>query len=451
MKKTSIRKKGSPNILLVNPWIHDFAAYDFWAKPIGLLYLAAILRSSGFNISYIDCLDRFHPKTHLKDSFRYGKGPYLKTRIEKPAGLKDINRNYSRYGIFPEWLKEDLETLPRPDLILITSLMTYWYPGVKEIISFLKEFFPGVFVVLGGVYARLCTDHARANCGADLVIDKESEELIIKLAEDLTGYKADSIIPFQGIDSYPYPAFDLQNKVDYIPLLTSRGCPYSCDYCASSFLRQNLSFRSPENVLKEIIYWHEQYHVVDFAFYDDALLVNAKEHIIPILKGIINSGIDVRFHTPNALHINRITYEIACLMFKAGFINIRIGLETADFDDIARLDRKINQADFIKGVENLIKAGFKKEQIGAYLLIGLPNQNMQPIESSIIEVKKRGISPILAYYTPIPHTRLWKTAVDSSRYDVEKDPVFTNNAIFPCQKGPFSWEKITYLKKLLQT
>lgn len=450
MKKTSIRKKAPPNILLVNPWIHDFAAYDFWAKPIGLLYLAAILRSRGFNISYIDCLDRFHPKAQLKGNFRHGKGPYLKTRIEKPAGLKDINRNYSRYGILPEWLTNDLETLPRPDLILVTSLMTYWYPGVKEIISFLKEFFPGVFVVLGGVYARLCPDHARANCGADLIIDTESEELIIKLAEDLTGYKADSITPLKGVDSYPYPAFDLQNKVNYIPLLTSRGCPYSCDYCASSFLQENLIFRSPENVLKEIIYWHEQYHVVDFAFYDDALLVNAKEHIIPILKGIIGSGINVRFHTPNALHINRITDEVAHLMFKAGFVSIRIGLETADFDDFARFDRKINQTDFIKGVESLIKAGFKREEIGAYLLIGLPNQDVKPIENSIIEVKKRGISPILAYYTPIPHTRLWKTAVESSRYDIEKDPVFTNNAIFPCQKGSFSWKKITHLKKLLQ-
>ncbi|RLC23795.1 MAG: B12-binding domain-containing radical SAM protein, partial [Deltaproteobacteria bacterium] len=55
-------KYDTPNILLVNPWIHDFAAYDFWAKPLGLLSLASILRQHGFSITYIDCLDRFHPK-----------------------------------------------------------------------------------------------------------------------------------------------------------------------------------------------------------------------------------------------------------------------------------------------------------------------------------------------------------------------------------------------------
>ncbi|MGD2036453.1 MAG: B12-binding domain-containing radical SAM protein, partial [Desulfobacterales bacterium] len=55
-------KRDVPHILLVNPWIHDFAAYDFWAKPLGLLYLAALLRSHGLSVSYIDCLDRFHPR-----------------------------------------------------------------------------------------------------------------------------------------------------------------------------------------------------------------------------------------------------------------------------------------------------------------------------------------------------------------------------------------------------
>ncbi|MGI9568270.1 MAG: B12-binding domain-containing radical SAM protein, partial [Desulfobulbia bacterium] len=54
--------KNAPHALLVNPWIHDFAAYDFWAKPLGLLTLAALLRRHGYIVSYIDCLDRFHPR-----------------------------------------------------------------------------------------------------------------------------------------------------------------------------------------------------------------------------------------------------------------------------------------------------------------------------------------------------------------------------------------------------
>jgi len=54
-----MNQKKSPPLLLINPWIYDFAAYDFWAKPLGFLYLAAILRKNGFAINYIDCLDSY--------------------------------------------------------------------------------------------------------------------------------------------------------------------------------------------------------------------------------------------------------------------------------------------------------------------------------------------------------------------------------------------------------
>lgn len=101
-------KSDGPHILLVNPWIHDFAAYDFWAKPMGLLTIAGILRQHGLAVSYVDCLDRFHPRAPTTSpTARYGRGPYLKTPIARPPGLNDVPRRYSRYGIKPQWLQED--------------------------------------------------------------------------------------------------------------------------------------------------------------------------------------------------------------------------------------------------------------------------------------------------------------------------------------------------------
>ena len=47
-----------PLILLINPWITDFAAHDLWAKPMGLLMLASLLREGGCRVSFVDCLDR---------------------------------------------------------------------------------------------------------------------------------------------------------------------------------------------------------------------------------------------------------------------------------------------------------------------------------------------------------------------------------------------------------
>lgn len=440
--------KDTPRILLVNPWIHDFAAYDVWAKPYGLLSLAAILRHHGLNVSYTDCLDRFHPRMPKSDPrARHGRGPYFKTPIPNPRGLENIRRRYCRYGIAPEWLRADLQAVSdRPDLILVTSLMTYWYPGVFETIAVIKDHFPGVPVILGGIYARLCRDHAMRHSGADEVVTDNGGSLMA-LVERYTGYAASSRIDFDDLDTWPYPAFDLQNCINYVPLLTTRGCPFDCAYCASRFLEPGLRRQTPRRVLSEIDYWHRVHGVEDFVFYDDALLVDAGRHAGPILEGIVRMGHRLFFHTPNAFHIRAIDAEIAQLMFRAGFHTLRLGLETTDFASRGDLDHKVTEAEFSRAVGCLRKAGFRSEQIGAYLLVGLPGERISAIREAIEWVKGVGITPIPAYFTPIPHTRLWETAVAHSRYDLNADPIFSNNAILPCQKVDFSWQILSAIKQ----
>jgi len=439
----------TPNILLINPWIHDFAAYDFWAKPIGLLSLGALLRTQGFNTFYIDCLDRFHPKSPTANpKARHGRGPYRKTPIPKPAGLEDITRRYSRYGIDPVWFKNDLLALPKPDIILMTSLMTYWYPGVQEAILIIKETLPQTPIVLGGIYASLCHDHALSHCLADHVVQGPGEDEILNIIGSITGNKMKWKIEINNLDHHPYPAFDMQRKIPYVPLLTSSGCPYACAYCASRILNPIRRKRQPASVIEEIQFWHKAHKAEDFVFYDDALLVDAESHAMPIFESLVRKNIPVRFHTPNAVHIREIPPSTARLMYDAGFKTLRLGLESGDFEHRDLLDRKVTIHEFNRAVSCLKSVGFKKEEIGAYLLAGLPGQQIQSLVDSIHMVKESGITPVLAYYSPIPHTALWKKAVEASRYDLESDPIYTNNTIFPCQKEPFSWETLSRLKAL---
>lgn len=441
-------KPDTPHILFVNPWIHDFAAYDFWAKPLGLLILTALLRRQGLAVSYIDCLDRFHPRAPRTDPFaRYGRGPYLKTRIEKPGGLNDVARNYSRYGIRPDWFREDLRALKQPDFICVTSLMTYWYPGVSETIDIIREVFPDTLIVLGGIYASLCRPHAEKHVGADQIVTGSGETQLLNLVAELTGFATQSLLEPDNLDTYPYPAFDLQRKINYLPLLTSKGCPFACAYCASPVLQPRRILRDPLAIVEEIQYWHNSLGVKDFVVYDDALLLDGEQHAIPMLEKIINAGLKIRFHTPNAIHIRGVTKLTARLMFQAGFKTLRLGLETATIDASRKLDQKVTMEEFIKSVSFLRAAGFENDQIGAYLLIGLPDQSRNSIVTSIQAVKETGITPVPAYYSPIPHTPLWEKAVASSRYDLNADPIFTNNAIMPCQQEVFSWDTLASLKK----
>jgi radical SAM superfamily enzyme YgiQ (UPF0313 family) len=443
-----VKSTPPPHILLINPWIHDFAAYDFWAKPLGLLTLGGILREHGARVSYLDCLDRFHPEAKPSPDApaRCGRGPYLKTVISKPPGLADVSRNYCRYGIPPDWFLHDLKTLGEPDVVLVTSLMTYWYPGVRETISMVKSVYPRVPVVLGGIYASLCPDHARRVCGADRVVTGPGEAAILPLMEKFTGWSPPPRFDAGDLDSLPRPALDLENHLAHVPVLTSRGCPFQCAYCASHMLQPRLMRRSPTAVVDEIVHWRNTHAVRDFAFYDDALLVDADRHITPLLEGVVASGIDVRFHTPNALHIREITRPLARLMVRAGFHTIRLGLETTAFERRRSMDRKVTEKEFLCAVGHLRDAGFAAHQVGAYLLAGLPDQDLTAVEASIDMVKQAGITPVIAHYTPIPHTAMWKQAVAASRYDLEADPIYTNNAIFPCQSENFSWEVLTRLK-----
>ena len=439
----------TPHILLVNPWIHDFAAYDFWASPMGLLLLAAQLRRCGLRVSYLDCLNRFHRLAPPQDpAARYGRGPYLKTEIPKPPGLAHVPRRFSRYGIRPEWLAADLRARPHPDFILVTSLMTYWYPGVTETIAALRAVFPDTPVILGGIYATLCRDHAIRCSGADDVVSGTDFCLTLRAVGDIIGTRLDQHLTPTNPDTWPRPAFDLQPCIGFIPLLTTIGCPFDCAYCAASYLHPRMLRRSPRSVIDEIIFWHRHHRVGDFVFYDDALLIDAAAHARPIFEGIVQSGLTVRFHLPNAVHIREIDAELARLMRRAGVTTVRLGLETTDFDHRKHLDRKVREGDFHRAVVCLKQAGFEKNQIGAYLLAGMPGQSMTSVESGIRVVRQSGITPVLAYYTPIPHTAMWETAQKSSPYDLAADPIFTNNAIAPCRREGFSWETYHRLKQL---
>ena len=419
---------------------------------MGLLSLGGLLRQHGFIIDYIDCLNRFHPKAVPSDPYkRHGRGPYHKIRIPAPKGLEEISRNFCRYGIEPEWFREDLRNTSKPDLIFVTSLMTYWHPGVRETISVIREAFPQTPVVLGGIYATLCRDHAIRFSGADRVVSGDGMTAMFELIEEYTDFSTTPSFDPADLNTHPFPCFDLQNTISYIPLMTSKGCPFHCAYCASHVLAPKWMVRSPDHILREIQHWHAAYGVRDFVFYDDALLVNAEKRIIPLLEGVIRAGLPLRFHTPNAVHVREITEPLADLMLRAGMTTLRLGLETTAFEKRSKLDRKVTESEFIAAAKALLQAGFDAKQVGAYLLAGLPNQSIEGIEASIRTVKESGITPILAYYTPIPHTRLWKEAVLSSRYDLESDPVFTNNAIFPCWPQGFSWEVMRRLKRLVKS
>jgi len=427
-------------LLLINPWIYDCAAYDFFARPLGLLYLAGLLEARGFAVNFLDCLGG--PPARPGP---FGTGRYPKEILPTPPPLQGLPRRYGRYGISPAEFEAQLSRLPQPRAILVTSLMTYWYPGVVEAIRLARRHFPGTPVILGGIYATLCPEHARQHSGADLVLSGPGEKAVISHLAGLgLDFPADPIS--EDLDALPYPALHLAAHLSYIPILTSRGCPLNCSYCASRRLQPTFRQRRPLAVVAELGHWQERLGLAEVAFYDDALLVQPEDHLLVILEELARRGLSFRFHTPNGLHARLISREVAFLLKRAPFATLRLGVETAA-PGSARLDRKLQEGELESALANLREAGFRQREMGVYLLVGLPYQEEAEIIASIRRVQELGGTPLLAQYSPIPGTALWPQAVQCSRYDLENEPLYHNNSLFPCLPQ-FDWERYSRLKRL---
>ncbi len=437
-------RDSGPFILGINPWIYDFAAFNLWSRPIGLIAVLSYLHRAGANVAILDCMYKTWQEVSWPKVKSYGTGNYPKVPLPKPYILKDVPRRFARYGLPYELVKGALKKLtPPPDIVLITSIMTYWYPGVVSMVKLVRELYPKTPIVVGGIYATLCFEHAKQFLPeADILKGPvESEENWARLWSKigLTPPKVSRFDLSIQAELYPEPVFGI--------LMLSRGCPFGCEYCASKLLFSKFVQRNVEEVFYEFEYLSSK-GIKDFAFYDDALLVSPERSIVPFLEMVLKKRKKVNFHVPNGLHVRYLTKDICNLLKKAGFVTIRLGLETSNFKN--RWDKKLTQEEWEKGITNLFSAGFDKKQIGVYILFGVPGQTEEEIYQAIMFVKKYGLRPHLAYYSPIPHTPMFEKAKEITPYPIDQEPLTHNRSIWPCFKVGFSWEERSRWKTIIE-
>jgi len=431
--------------LLINPWIYDVAAYDFWAKPIGLLYLASLLEKAGVTVDLVDCQDRFDPDLlqfqngKIPKGKKNGTGKYIREKVTPPKCLIQLDRQYSRYGFPINFVRKKFNKIEKPDIVLITSAMTYWYPAVKDMVLLCREIFPGVQIILGGIYASLCPDNAEKHIDADLIFSGEGEKYLFDIIRKfLPDFPENN--PDDQLDNYPFPAYHLYPSIRSLPILTSRGCPFRCSFCASNLLMPKFRRRSVDNVLEELRYNYFKNHVRHFVFYDDALLVDPQRHIMPILLNIVSQDWPVQFHTPNGLHPKYIEVDLANLLVQSGFETIRLSFETSSSHYEESINHKVNADDLANAIDALEKAGFPRKQVEVYVLTGLPKQNPELTLQDLLFVHGLGVKIRLAQFSPIPGTKDWWNAVDAGM-DENIDLVCTNSSIFAQQWGENYYQK----------
>ncbi|MBU1863682.1 MAG: cobalamin-dependent protein [Candidatus Omnitrophica bacterium] len=438
------------NILLINPWIYDFAAFDLWVKPLGLLYIGSFLEPFGYKVSLIDCIDRFHPAIqNATKTKKYATGKFYAEEIEKPLVIKDIPRKFKRHGIPLKVFERELEKKSSPDLVIVTSMMSYWYPGVFEAINQVKQIFPNVPIVLGGIYATVCTAHAKKYSGADHVITGEGKIDVLKIADSVSGKTRNYKKVITDLDALPYPAYHLYNTVTAISMLTSLGCPHACTYCASRIIQPVFIERNPQKVFKEICHYVHTFHINNIAFYDDALLIHAEKRFLPLAKKIIDEKLPVQFHTPNGLNIRSITDEVAVFLYRAQFKTIRLSFESATSRIQHSSSQKATNEELVWAKKNLLKAGYRNEEIEVYVMVGLPAQNKEEVIDSIRFVHHLGLMVKLVQYSPIPHTKDYATVVKQYPF-IDTEPLLHNNSVYSLKTDEIGYASLTEIKKLVK-
>jgi radical SAM superfamily enzyme YgiQ (UPF0313 family) len=378
-------------------------------------------------------------------SKKNGTGKFIRTVVEKPKSLENIPRYFSRYGLPEKIFRQSLCQIHKPHVVLITSCMTYWYPGVQYAVRLIKEKYPSIPVILGGIYATLCKNHAMETSGADFIIagpgEKKALELVNSLAKNLDNEPS---INFE----FPEPSYHYYQRLASVPIITSYGCPYFCSFCASVLLAGKFRQRDPEQVINEIRYYHDKRKVRHFAFLDDALLINHENHISLILDAIIKLHLDANFHTPNGLHPKEIDDSLAQKMFQSNFKTIRLSYETINLSRQKEMGQKVTDDCLIRALMNLEKAGFQRRDLDVYVMMGLPEQPVDEVIESLLFVASLCTKVRLTSFSPIPGTKDWQRSVELYNLPPDVDPLLTNKSIYPLHRDDFTVESFQELRNL---
>ena len=377
-------------ILLVNPPIYDFSAYDFWLKPYGMLRVAGLLRGQA-NFELFDFMNRADarvpPGRYRSDS--WGRGEFYSEIAAKPHLFDDVPRQFRRFGLPRSSFQEFLRQREPGDFVLLQTGMTYWYLGLREVIADVRSAWPATKIVLGGVYATVCPSHA-CSLGADFVLAGTDLAPLWRYLE---------ITP----DEHAPPLWDLYPSLTTGVLKLADGCPFRCTYCSVPRVYPKFQARPLDRSLAELEFLLGL-GVKQVAFYDDALLFKPDELLQPFLRAALRRQLLVNFHTPNALNARVISREVAELMIGAGFKNIYLGFESSAYGWQKKTGGKVYSDELARAVEHLIRAGAEPRQLHAYLIVGHPEGDEQDVAASMEFASSLGILVMLSEFSPLPGT-----------------------------------------------
>ena len=379
------------NILLINPApTGTLKATGVLFPPLGLLYVAAYAEKQGHRVAVRDLAVRRKKEIDFKkydvvgistDTTRHRQA----LRIAKRA--KTSGCTVVMGGPHPGYVDEEILSTKKVDFIV---------RGEGEV----------TFSELVGALGK--TDRAL-----------HSVQGVSFLAEGAV--VRTSPRPFiEDLDNLPLPARHLISLADYqrtkiggrpiTPLITSRGCPYQCAFCASShFWGTKIRMRSVASVLDEIAEIHHRYHFNAVAFVDDTFNLMSKR-VIEICQGIVERKLDLWWWCLSRIDLLLRNEAMVKEMVRAGAKSVFIGVESSSSKTLEELKKGFHVDETVQAVEMLKRNGL--EIHASYILGGL-HDTVKTIHDTIRFAKKLDTNVAqFAILTPYPGTAVYQQVKD---------------------------------------
>jgi len=357
-----------------------------------------------------------------------------------------------------------------PDLIGLTTMTSSIY-NVKGIISKIKRINKKIITVLGGIHASaLPIQTMKEIKDLDYLVLGEGERTIVDLIKHITSKKRlDNVegIVFrkkgkiiknrpraliENIDTIPFPARDLLPMESYskrhvskgfsrkdmkiIEIITSRGCPNNCIFCASRInYGSRLRFRSYENIVNEIKECIEKYGITHISIEDDTFTIN-KNLVMKLCQFFNNKNLTWNCNT----RVNTVDYDLLKIMAKSGCKKISFGVESGNAKILKKIKKGITLPQVIKAVKNAKKAGIRHVEctfmIGSHI-----DETLDQVYATFKLIYKLMPDIIMvSIMCPYPGTEIYKMMVDK-KY-LEKNPDWSQFSFYGDLKR---YKRITHL------
>ena len=318
-----------------------------------------------------------------------------------------------------------------PDLVGITATT----PLIKEawrLAKICKR--RKLSVIIGGPHVSALPEESLKKGIVDLVVRYEGEGTMKEICVKWPKYKNILGISYlkngrvihnprrpliQNLDSLPFPAYHLLSDISRystpqpvltkqrktLTLISSRGCPYHCNYCYKGVFGDRWRAHSPEYILDLWEYLVKEFGVEEIGVEDDTFNLDL-QRVERICNGLIKRKIKTSWTTAQGLRADRISKSLLRKMKKTGFYRTGFGIEAGSQEMVIKIGKNLNLDKASKAIAACKELGI--ESIG-YFMIGNIGENEKTMQETIDFAIK--LDPDIAHFTianPLPGTPLFE-------------------------------------------